>query len=78
MVDVSGTEARSGVPCSGGGDVRATIIESKTVLDMPETLNLFKIAPRGKQMAPKSGEWVLSPNGTIFVAKYGHLAGLKV
>ena len=48
MVDVSGTEARSGVPCSGGGDVRATIIESKTFLDMPETLNLFKMAPRGK------------------------------
>ena len=78
MVGVSGTEARCGVPCSGGSDVRATIIERKTFSDMSESLHLFKMAPRGKQMAPKSGECVLSPNDAIFVAKCGHLAGLKV
>ena len=30
FVGVFGTEASSGVPCSGGGDVRATVVESKT------------------------------------------------
>ena len=30
FVGVFGTEASSGVPCSGGGDVRATVVERKT------------------------------------------------
>ena len=69
LVGVFGTEVPSGVPCSGGGDVRATVVESKTFSDVFETLDMFKMAPRGEKMASKPGECGLSPNGAIFVAK---------